>query len=81
MKDNYRQHFPRDDALIRSEMLRFSRMATERGLNAANTEVISRLIANVYGTREAYDLFQSIADNLLEYGRDVRTSVGEQPPA
>jgi hypothetical protein len=78
MTDSYRQHFPRDDALIDSEMQRFSRIAAERGLNAANTEVISRLIASVlwldevYGTRKAYDLFQNVADHLLEYGRDAR---------
>ena len=78
MKDNYRQHFPRDDALIESEMQRFSRIGVERGLNAANTEVISKLTACVlwldtcYGTRRSYEVFQGVADGLSEHGRDAR---------
>jgi hypothetical protein len=78
----HKQQITADDELIESEMRRLNTLAEQRGLNAAHTEVISRLIASVlwldhrYGTQQSYELFQSMADNLIEYGRDACSHVG-----
>ena len=67
-----------DDELIESEVQRFNALVLQRGLSAANTEVISKLTACVlwldtcYGTRRSYEVFQGISDGLIEHGRDAR---------
>ena len=49
-----------DDELIEAEVQRFNSLVLQRGLNAANTEVISKLTAcvlwldNCYGTKRSY---------------------------
>ena len=50
-----------DDELIEAEVQRFNSLVLQRGLNAANTEVISKLTAcvlwldNCYGTKRSYE--------------------------
>jgi hypothetical protein len=67
-----KQQITADDRLIESEMQRLSLLALRQGVNAANSEVVSRLIAymrwldDVNGTRDSYTLFQGIADQLIE---------------
>ena len=67
-----------DDELVESEVQRFNTLVLQRGLSVANTEVISKLTACVlwldtcYGTRRSYEVFQGVADGLIEHGRDAR---------
>jgi hypothetical protein len=67
-----------DDALIEHQVEHFQTVAARQGLAAAKQEFVNRLIGYVfwfedcYGTRQTYELFQHVADQLVEHGRDAR---------
>jgi hypothetical protein len=61
-----------DDAVIDSQVEHFKAVARSRGLEAARTEFINRLIGESYwfmetfGARQTYELYQKIADQVIE---------------
>jgi hypothetical protein len=66
-----------NDDLIEHQVEHFKAVAACQGLQAAKAEFVNRLIGEVFwfeaafGTRQTYELFQLVADQLVEHGRDA----------
>jgi hypothetical protein len=66
-----------NDEVIEQQVAYFKDVAARQGLHAAKAEFVNRLIGSVFwfeeafGTRQTYQLFQAVADSLVEHGRDA----------
>jgi hypothetical protein len=65
-----------NDEVIERQVKYFKDVARRQGLPAAKEEFVNHLIGlafwceDAFGTRQTYELFQVVADQLVEHGRD-----------